>query len=493
MVKRSFVAVILVLLFLPASMRAQRLVGVNWQVPDTLAEMTAQLHYFSGLGITHLQVNRQLPSSAWQVIEENNFTVFGKLPIHFPVLQTFSTADSTEQAQWLQMVGYFNDQSSAQAIGLFSYGQIQNPRFRHAVTEFIQQINTATKPLFYTTRYAQSNSIDSLFDAKMVSLVDTDVTDSNHINAFWYEPTSSRALQLAPVKQFMETTAPYPNLPVFFDSVWLQNMIDKHPGFEKTLRLYASSSQPVFPLPKQKNSHSIQRNIIVIMLLLVWLILALTYNYNPVYRRSFLRYFTGHKFYVQDVMQRHIRSLLSANSILIQHAICGGIVLYCIYEVTFSALGHQAIISHYPVISLAGDSSLALFFWGFGGTLIIETASIFWLRFTNPEVHFISQIVNLYPWLLQLNLIVATVTSIVLLAGWHPIIIYLLGCLFIIFFVSSFTVTAFDTGYYVQSNRYWYLAGTAGLYLALLAASIVWIFFLRKLINVIYLAASLST
>lgn len=490
MVKRFFVAVILIVLFVPASMWAQRTVGVNWQVPDTPAEMKSQVQYFSDLGITHLQINRQLPPSVWQTIEDYNFTVFGKLPINFPVLQTFSKADSTTRAQWLQLAEYYNDRRPVKAVNLFAYGQVQNPGFRRAVRAFQRDI-ADTKPLVYTTTYARPLPIDSLFDAKMVSLLNTDASINNHINAFWYEPAFNKNLELAPVKQFLEATSAYPGLPVFFDSVWLQNMIEKHPGFEETLRLYATSSQPVFPLPKEEHTYSIQRNIIVIMLLLVWLILALTYNYNPVYRRSFLRYFTGHKFYVQDVMQRHIRSLFSANSILVQHAICGGIVLYCIYEVTFSALGHQAILFHYPILSAAGNNTLAVFFWGFGATILIETVSIFWLRFANPEVHFISQIVNLYPWLLQLNLIVATLASIVLLAGWHPIIIYFLGCLFIIFFVSSFTVTAFDTGYYMQSNRYWYLAGTAGLYLALLAGTIIWLFLLREFINVIYLAASL--
>lgn len=491
MVKRFFVAVILILLFLPASLRAQRPIGVNWHVPDTPTEVTDQLQHFSDLGITHLQINRQLPPSLWQAIDEYNFTVYGKLPINFPVLQTFATADSTKRAQWLALIEYFNAQESVRAVNLFSYGQVQNRQFRQEVAGFIQQINTDTKSLFYTTIHSQPLPIDSLFEAKMISYVTTIPPVDDYVNAFFYEPASNPELHLAPVKEFLETTATSPGVPVFFDSVWLQKIIKTHPDFEEILYLYASSSQPVFPLPKRENTYSLQRNIIVIMLLLVWLILALTYNYNPIYRRSFLRYFTGHKFYVQDVMKRHIRSLFTANSILIQHAISGGIVLYCIYEVTFSALGHQAVLSHYPVLSLLGNSTLALFFWGFGATIIIETISIFWLRFTNPEVYFISQIANLYPWLLQLNLIVATLTSIVLLAGWHPIYIYVLGCLFIIFFVSSFTVTAFDTGYYVQSKRYWYLAGTAGLYLALLAGAIVWIFLLRDFMNVIYLAESL--
>ncbi len=490
MVKRLLVAVFFACLLMPNSSLAQRSLGVDWDPPSSFSEAAAELRSYDNLGITYLQIQGELPEEIWQVIEEHNFRVQGKLPIAFPVAQTFSNADSSQIQAWLQQAGYFNSREMVESLQVFAYGPVRNQQFQLRVSNFVEKLKSDfTKHLSYLTTHTEPVSIDSLFKFKTLGYLGNDI-QTEQIGAFYYEHAAN-SLRLAPVKAYLNKTGSHPDLPVYFDSEWLDRMFQTHPDFQDTIQMFATTSDPVFPLPRNGPIQTGHENAIVIMLLLVWIILAVTYNYNPVYRRSFLRYYSGHKFYVKDVMHRHIRSLFTGNSIMAQHAISGGIIIFCLYEATFSDLGKQATLSHFPFLDIFGLGSLNVFLWGFIFTIAVETLSVLWLRFANPEVTFISQIMNLYPWLLQLNLLVATLAAVALLSGGSIWLIYALGCFYTIFFISSFTVTAFDTGSYLKTNKYWYIAGTAGLYLLLVVIAMVWIFISHEFTGVIQLAASL--
>lgn len=489
---RFFAALLSIFLAAPVSGWAQRAVGIDWHIPAKQSEAVADLQDFSELGITHLQIEQELDQQTWQLIDSLQFTVFGKLPVDFAVTQSFSEMDSAFTGRLQKLADHYNAQNIVQGIGIFFVGATYDEEFQQAVSSFTQRLGKdVQKPFYYTTTESESTKTSSDFSFQIILSGNADETISDQAGGFLYKPEPGMQWRLASVKSFIESTSNRLQTPIFFESSWLEEMVNRHPDFAQTLRLYATSVDPVFPLP-QKSDHKIDSNtIIVVMLLLAWLIFGATYNYNPVFRKSFMRYFTGHTFFVDDVIQRHIRSLFTGFSILIQHAICGGIVLYCLFHSVFSPLGYEALYSHYDILAIFGTGALGLFIWGCLFTLVIEIVSILWLWIVNPATEYLSQIVNLYPWLLQLNLIITTFIAAVYLPGGNSVLIYLLTGLFIILFIGSFILTAFDTVRHVTSRRLWVYAGTLGGYSIVLAGLIIWIGLSPKLLNVVELAGLL--
>lgn len=489
---RLFAALLCIFLVVPFSGWAQRAVGIDWQVPAKQSEAAADLRYFAELGLTHLQIDRALDRQTWQLIDSLQFTVFGKFPVDFAVTQSFSEMDSTFTDRLQKLADHYNAQNRVQGIGIFSVGATYDEEFRQTVSSFIQRLGKEVqKPFYYSTARSKSTKINSDFSFRIILTDHTNETVSGQAGGFLYKPEPGMQWHLAPVKSLLARTSNRAQTPIFFESSWLKRMMSRHPDFAQTIRLYATSADPVFPLPQKTDQKVNSNTIIVVMLLLVWFIFGATYNYNPVFRKSFLRYFTGHKFFVDDVIQRHIRSFFTGFSILIQHAICGGIVLYCLFHSVFSPLGYEALYSHYNILAIFGTGVLGLFIWGCFFTLVIEVISILWLWIANPATKYLSQIVNLYPWLLQLNLIIATLITAVYLPGGNNVLIYLLTGLFVILFIGSFILTALDTVRHVTSRRPWVYAGTLGGYSIVLTGIIIWIVLSPKLLNVVELAAYL--
>lgn len=233
-------------------------------------------------------------------------------------------------------------------------------------------------------------------------------------------------------------------------------------------------------------------SIIVTILLLSWLILAFTWHISPVFRRSFFRYFASHQFYVKDVFLRHIRTLLPGGSILLQHIFLSGIAFYCIGNHLISYRGRETLFSHYSVLSVFGEGSLAFFIWGAFIAFFVEAISIAWLRFAHPKITYFSQSLNLYPWLLQINLFLATAMVPVYISDAGSLPLYILGVMFLLLFLVAFVVASLDGIKFLPVKQRWrVLSYTTALYILALIGLVIWISLSPRLLNVIALAVSL--
>lgn len=494
--KRFLPILLLLLLLLPLPGLAQRAVGVEWDVPNRQEEVANDLRLFVRLGISHLLINRALDDQKWRAIQGQELTVYGTLPIAFPIVQTFSRADSAFTAKMRRLSNHFGRREEVKAIGLVSFPGPSDEPFRKALASFIQNLPGPArgKPHYYITARTAAGPIDSLFDFKIVYGADSSATARNEAGntLYRYKPDPAEPLALRPVKQFLENTSGRPGQPVFFNGHLLKELVRAHPDFASIVRSYTSSRDPVFPLPEQPPGPAFNvDDIIVFLLLMAWILFGLTYNYNPVYRKSFRRYFTGHTFFIQDIMDRHIRTLFSGFSILLQHAIAGGIVFFCLFHITFSPLGHRALLTHYPALAAFGTAPWSLLLWGILFTLLAQLVCIAWLWAANSGITHLSQVINLYPWPLQLNLITSTFTAAFFFGGENETAIYLFSAIFMIIFVSTFPLTVFDTLPHENKRPRLFVAGTVGLYIILLFGTAAWIAASPALVNVAALALEL--
>lgn len=487
---RFIAAIVFVLILSPVSGVAQRAVGVDWKVPKDVKKASADLRFFSSLGISHLQVKQNLSPRLWQLVTDSGLTVWAMLPIEFAVTQTFTKADSSFLSATNSLARQFNSQAAVHSIGLYWVGATYDQSFYSAVSSFAATLRpNITKPLYAVEAELPQQKLHT--EAGKALLLTHNGGAKHNFSGYIYRPTPNEPWNLKPVKTFIEKTGERPQSPIFFPSGWLKKMIQHHPDFAETLHHYATSAEPAFPLPQHHSQMVDSNTIVVVMLLLAWFIFGAIYSYNPIYRKSFMRYVTGHRFFVEDVMQRHIRELFTGSIILIQHAIAGGIILYSVASTLFTAFGYQAIQAHYPWLGIFGDSLFGFFIWGVVITLACELLNVLWLWLVNPATKYFSQIINLYPWLLQINLIIATLSAAFLLGSGHPFFVYLLTALFIILFIASFILTAADTVQFVRKRKLYIYLGTVGVYLILLAGVLLWVLFSQKLLNVAELAARL--
>lgn len=486
------------LICLPSELRAQRQIGIHWEVPEDINQASQQLELFSQLGLTHLEVDGALPDPVWKKIDELGFSVFGLLPIQFPVPRTFAQPDSIFLESVTSLVSHYAGHPSVEAIGLFQYGLVQDERFAEAVEPYAQQINQAySGKLYYLTSQADSHQTRQWFDFELIS-VQIDISGENRqlegfisdTSAYYYNPSEELHSYLTPVKGFLEATSGS-SLPVFFNSSWLLNILDQYPDFSQTLQLYTGEEKPVFATPREQLPASHSKAPVTILLIIVWGIFAITYSFSPVFRRSLSRYFIGHRFYVDDVMKRHIRSMGPAAIMLLLHAILAGIVVYCLLTVNFSNLGIRALSTHIP-ISIGGGNFLIS---AVGGTilasLVIEGISVLWLRIINSGIKQLAQVVNLYIWPLLLNLCLATAVVTLMQAGYGPAIITILGALFFLIFYSSFLITSVDTGRFMKTKK-WLVTGTNIIYLLLLLVFIIQVAYTPYLQDIFRLGLWLS-
>lgn len=482
------------LLFLPSTLAAQRQLGIRWEAPDNIEQARRELEIFHRLGFSYLEVNRMLSPSVWAKIDELNFSTFGALPIRFPLAHTFFEPDSSLLNRIEHLTRHYSSQESVQAIGLFQYGLARDDGFTKSLGPFVEQIhNSFQGALYYQTKQSDSLAAGELIDFKLMSINapdDLQIHSYGEEIVYSYNPSEELESHLTPVKHFLEETISVPT-PVFFDSQWMLQTLERYPEFQQTIQLYASDPEPVFATPEEHLQTSSSHSLIVLLLIFVWGCFAVNYSLSPVFRRSMFRYFLGHKFYVDDIMQHHIRSVAPAGVMLLLHVLLAGIAIYCYVNAVFSDLAIEALSLHLPV-SFSGDTFMAfVIVWTCLATLTLEAVCLVWLYLTNRRMRKFSQAVNLYAWPMQLNLFIATAMVTLLMAGYHSASISVLAVIFLLVFLSSFIITSLDTVKYVK-KKYLYLTGTVFLYSSFWIALLIWAFNNTYLKDVYNLARWLS-
>lgn len=477
---------------------AQRTLGVRWNVPDDQAEALSQLDTLEKLGVSYLEVTERPADEIWKKIDTLGFRVYGHLPISFPLVNTFSEPDSSLLAGISTYVNHYAAQASVEAIGLFKYGAVQKEAFDTGIQPIVSQIKeNYSGNLYYTTVRNETTAFDKLVDFKMlVRKVSNDFgftvsdTSSHNPGGYVYHPGTELKSYLNPFSQFLDSVSKAP-APVFVDSEWLFAMLNKYPDFANTVELYNSDSEFIFPTPEENIENTFNHSLIVLLLVLIWGLFTANHHLSPVYRKSLTRYFTGHVFFVEDVMDRHIRSIGPATIVLLQNILLAGICTYSLGKVLFSPLALEAIYYHYPIILLFDNPSLSLFLLGCISGFVLTLISVVWIRISNKEVKQTRQVLNLYAWPLQINFFIATVIVALLSTGNNPAIMVALAIIFSLIHISAFIITAADTSKYLKKQKALFITVSIILYCVLWIGLGVWI--LRSSIPQVFkLALSLS-
>jgi len=227
------------------------------------------------------------------------------------------------------------------------------------------------------------------------------------------------------------------------------------------------------------------------MLLVIWASVALYYSSSPLYRKSLFRYFNAHKFFIDDIFQRHIRSASPAIILIFQNAILLAAALFACVMSAVTPLGLDALFHHFPVLTIFGKGIFSLTFWIVPLSLLLASLSITWLYISHKRINSFTQIATIYAWPLQLNLLVTTVVVVLYASGGPLWLISLTGITALLVQLLSFIIASFDTARFLPSHTILYLFTTSGLYFMIATALIIWGLLTPELIDAMTLTISL--
>lgn len=244
---------------------------------------------------------------------------------------------------------------------------------------------------------------------------------------------------------------------------WLREIVTNFPNIEHALQNSTTLSDAVIPLPKLPEETPLVHWSIIILLLL-WISLAVNVMINPTYKETIFRYFTSHRFFVDDILSYRERSSSSAIFLFFQHAIFGGLVTYVLAKTFITETGLEAFYSYLPGLGILGQNYFSLFMLGSLTVFLIETIAIAWIYIPNPALSHLNQALNLFTWIFHLDFILVTVIIVLFFAGSSTLILSILSLIYIIIWFSSFNTTALDSSKRLGMNRTRYLFKTIALH-----------------------------
>lgn len=470
--------------------------GVKWEVPEEYDEAADQLKQFHEWGISMLEIHSKLEPAIWQKIDSLHFEVYGSLSIRFPITTTFSNPDSALIHNIQENAFVLLSQPSVTAIGLFEYGAIYEDDFFTALKSFAGELKKSGNDLYYTSTSPNDGNelLDFIiFEARITpgNIETLSLPDEQFIGGYLYSPSYSLKKYLGPFKKFLELTASSPQKPLILHSEWLLSVIEKNPQFSNTLQTLATESEVIFPLPRETTPLPHSSVLPVILLILVWGTIAGHYHMSPLYRKSLFRYFNAHKFFVNDVFQRQIRSSFPSLAIIFQNALLISACSFSTFSTIFTPLGQKAFFHYFPSLAFFGHNPFSIFLWTFVGAILFSFVSILWLYAAHKTINSFTQISTIYAWPLQLNYFFCTIAITLFSAGVSHQLIILFTATALLVLILSFVFASMDTFRFAKS-RHLFPFKTSIPYLIAIMGLLIWILTNEKWMDTISLALHLK-
>ena len=449
---RSLLLAFVVLAVSTHSLQAQRAIGIRWNVPDDQTAAIAELNEFHQLGISIIEVRSELSPEVWNHIDSLQFEVYGNLGVRFPTASTFGDPDSTLINKIRERASEYLSQPSVTAITLFEYGAIRQSSFVKTVVPLANQIKqNGSTTLYHVTNDTAFQSVPSVdstvldVNITLQNLSSSSVSTDTSLAGYIFSPSDELNGFIRPFERFLQKTSQQPKAPIFLQQDWLLASLQKYPDFSTTLLSIATDKDAVLPLPNETIPESEPSTVPVILLLILWVSIGLHFNSSPLYRKSLFRYFTSHKFFIDDIFQRQIRSSFPAFIIILQHAVIFAASVFVTFLSLFSTLGQKAFFHHFPSAGIVGNNQFSLLVWTFLVVVIITMLSIIWLYLTHKKINSFTQIATIYAWPLQANLLFGTLAIILFAAGSSPTLITIFTAIGVLIFLMCFIASSFDT------------------------------------------------
>lgn len=440
---------------------AQKKVAVDWEKPADSEAFNRELDFFSNHNVSYLFVSHPLTEDEIVALDSIGISFFVKLDHKFVTENEFINNSD----QYLKSVNdakaYYDSSSAFNGIVAFTHSNISQAYLSSQTYLSTEDFLEITGNKVYSVNI-HSQPLFSVF-----------------------ETSDSYAENLSRLKKQLINS----ELNLLVDGEWYRSVLAQNDDLKSTFEGTSGMDPKTIAVPDIPD----QTPLIhwsVLVLVLLWISLAVNVATNPTYLETIPRYFTAHRFYVDDIMSYRERSSASAVFLLFQHAIFGGLVVYILSKIFISDTGLEALYHHIPYIAVMGKNYFSLFVLSSVLVLIVELIALIWLYVPNKEMTHFNQGLNLFTSIFHLDFIIVTAIVTGYFGNWNTTLISFLALSYLLIWFSSFNITAFDASKRLGMHRNSYLFKTIGLHTLVSSALVVLLIVFNEWWDILKLAVS---
>lgn len=457
MEKRNTYLILILVSFLSSTFSASVFsqpvsIGISWNnVPSGPSQISAQLNTFKKIGAQYLELKHPVSPVLLDSISNYSFQVFIRFEREFLTSSLIKSNRDELIKDYSSLVLQYSDYDQIVAYGLYSFSQSFDADFTNQFESLSSELKKITNREFYEISSGPYNALDfSIYEITSNSL-------PTNIPAFLFSKESENDAQL--LNDLFEKK---PRL-LFFDSVWFSKAVHLNPYLLQALQNYKNGEEFILPLQKQEPLTP-AFNWPVLVFVLIWISLGIHILISQTYKPLIFRFFSGHRFFVDDIMRYRERTFLSGTFLLFQHAVFTGLVIYILSSLLISEKGLEALFYFLPQAAIFGQNYFSIFIIGMIISILVQFIGLMWLYLPSKSMTHFSQALNLYTWIFHLDFILVSIMLILLLSDGSGLVIMILGVLFVLNWLLGFLFTAVDSSKYLVQKRPSYILYTFGLH-----------------------------
>ncbi len=455
--------------------------GVYLTEADYQSVSAEELLLFEQLGISILEFEGIAPQRVVNLVDESQFQLFITQPRRFITAPDLQRSDSLYFQEDLAIIEEFRAQigEKAAAFGLFIYPDETSGLTLNLLNQYasrFQGINNGELLLYYRSAFPGRQNYPASYSFRSTH-IEAGKTDLITTQVIHFIPSSNSLESLSELKSVLELSIDRNQSIVLLPYNWLLIQLNEFELLGQVLTTYSRNQTLLFAEPDIGETSPSPNWVVIIFIILFGTYIA-HYHSSLLYQRSLLRYFTMHKFFIDDVMEYRIRTSISATVLFFQHILITGLASYVVADILLSTLGIEALYYHFPLLNLFGSGPLGISLFAIFSAAAIQLISVSWLHLINNQSRF-SQAMTLYTWPLQINFLVLLILIAIYQSGGAETWAILFSICFMAVCVIGFIIAALDIAVYITKYRLLYILLTVGLHVAFLIFLIT-VFFLYQ-------------
>lgn len=441
---------------IPSSIFAQNIattkLGVSWGFPNTPSEISSDLKMYQDLGVVYLELRHPVDRTILDSLSSYDFEVWVRFENEFLTTSELQNSSQGLTQNYSSRILEYSKYEFITAFGLYSNSQSYDSDFNKAFNVIETELRKITELTFYEASTKKTHGLDFPL---------TEVTN-NPISVWVAFYNLSKTYEKSDF-YLLETMFDLSSQAVFLNSFWLENALKDYPPLRTTLLEFKKTGHFVLPLPKKEHPYN-TFNWPIVVFILLWLSFGIHIRVSATYKPLITRFFTGHRFFVDDIMRYRERSALSGVFLFFQHAILTGLVTYIVSQLLISEVGMKALFEIVPQLAVTGQNYFSLFVFGTLLSCFVQLIGLAWLYFPSKSMTHFSQVLNLYTWVFHIDFLLVSVMLVLLITGSSPFLILVLGSFFIINWLIAYFLACYDSSKYLMRNRTKYILYTFGLH-----------------------------
>jgi len=476
-----------------------RAFGIVYQESETDRLTRDEFMQLDRAGVRWLLIQEPMSENQQQLVHESDFSLLVMVPEYYPIPYRLSHNSFRYFERSDSLLHIYHQDPAVKGLGLFAYGNWQNTTLPDRLQQLANPYLGEQSLFILDVRPFSSENLHP-FDhivlmTRSAHQLRSQLDQNPPLAGVLYAPEDP-VLDLRDFQKVLQLLGEHREVPVFFHRNWfMANSSDESLPTENNL---AQITRFHFQIPDAHIAnppprHSVYKiNGSMFLLFLFWLIYALYFRVNPLYRRSIGRFFFNYDFFVNDVLMRRIRFTNDAAVVFLFSCLMAGIMGFSSADLFLDPVSRQTLLHYTPLFSHS-QAFPAVFFLIFSGVMaILLGIQIIWLRIANNKHANTSQIATFIVWPQHLNFVVAGLGIILLHSFSEAFIVIAMLIIFLAITFISFFAAAYNMRR-IHPTSPLYIATTYALFVLVTTTVISWLVFGLDIIEAWNLAVSLSS